>query len=558
MGSVCAQPTVGVSDPRVFEDFKGQVTPHRDRAGVTIRKCRNMTFLEELRRRPCYVFTSDLDWAPENMVRFCIEAHRDVPLTPFVTDRSQVITERYQGERKRLVGVHPNFRAGSTHGNSPAEVVDFVRRLWPESRFYRCHCFYEDSNVSRLLYESGFEYNSNLALHLQERIMPLHHQSGALCLPVFLEDDCLLRNGPVAPEELIPLLGSPGLKIFNFHPIHICLNTPDLSYYDSVKPLVGGDSWKEHQHDGKGIRTILDMIIKCARTHPGLGVFYLDDVYELLLGKTQDAYAGLTSEERVRHVTGIYDSRDATQAYATSRDFNMRELEVDFIASNLASGMKVLDLGCGNGYTDIKVAKVLDCDIVGLDISHRMIEGAQRLVEQFKPLLGRTEFIVCDSRKIPYDAESFDAVITERYLLNLPDRQTQTRAIQEIYRVLKKGGTCIMVEGSADGLEKLNKLRVAVGLQPIPDRSEDNVSSLKFSEEEVEAELCRSFRIKEKRHWGTYFLISRVVHPLLVAPQEPKWSADINKVARQIAEQDPDHAGLGHKVGYVLCKDRDS
>lgn len=524
--------------------------------GFESHESESMTFLDDLWRNPCYIFTSDLEWASESMVTFCLEAHGDIPLTPFVTNQSQEIEDKYGGERRRLVGVHPNFRTGSTHGRFPDEVISFVRGLWPESRFYRSHCFYEDSNISRRLYESGYKYNSNLALHLQERIMPLRHQSGGLCMPVFLEDDCLLANGPMAFENLIPSLRSPGLKIFNFHPIHVCLNTPSLSYYESIKSLVSGDSWREHQHKGEGTRTTLDAIIKYVRVHPGLGIFYLDDVYELLQSNPQDTYADLTTEERVRHVANLYDSRDATQIYATSRDSNMRELEVDFIIDNLASGMRVLDLGCGNGYTDIRVAKAIDCDVVGLDISSKMIEGAQKLVEQLKPLLGRTEFKVCDSRTIPYGDETFDAVITERYLLNLPDRQTQARAIQEIYRVLKFGGIYVMVEGSADGLERLNELRVAVGLQPIPDRSEDNVSSLKFREKDVEDEFRKFFGIKEKKHWGTYFLISRVVHPLLVAPQEPKWSADINRVAREIAKENPDHATLGHLVGYVLLKDR--
>jgi hypothetical protein len=81
------------------------------------------------------------------------------------------------------------------------------------------------------------------------------------------------------------------------------------------------------------------------------------------------------------------------------------------------------------------------------------------------------------------------------------------------------------------------------------------VSAIKFRESDLEAELAPMFKIRAKRRWGTYFLISRVVHPLLTAPAEPRFGAPINAVARAVQEADSQgHGPLGHVVGYVLVK----
>lgn len=500
-------------------------------------------------KQPMYCFTSDLDWVTEEMIKNCFDVQHKVPLTPFVTHPSHLIDITYPKNKKRYVGVHPNFRSDSTQGNNPEEVLQYIRKLQPFSKFYRCHGFYEDTNISRMLFKAGYRFNSNLALHLQDRIIPLKHQSGSLCFPVFLEDDYLLQNGPMKFYDLEPHLTTPGLKIFNFHPVHIHLNTPNMKYYELAKRT---GTFKPFQ--GEGIRTILEEIIDFVHDQSGLGIYYLTDIYEMIQGQAHDnQYSRLAPDDKAEEVKKRYNSIDSDEIYATSRDFNMRELEIKFILENLREGLKVLDLGCGNGYTDIRIAQQYDSEVTGLDISQNQLDGATKLAKRFEPLKGRLDFLVYDCRKhLPYDPQSFDAVVTERFLLNLPDWDTQRKTLKEIHRILKNGGTYVMVEGSLDGLENMNKLRINVGLQPIPDRSEDNVSSLKFREKQIETELYQYFEIEKKCHWGTYFLISRVAHPLLVAPQEPKWSAEINKVARKIAEQDQEHNQFGHLVGYIL------
>jgi ubiquinone/menaquinone biosynthesis C-methylase UbiE len=514
--------------------------------------------VEELRERPCYVFTSDIDWADEAAIKRCLEAHRGVPLTPFITHKSPAIEAAYSSQPQH-VGVHPNFRLESTHGDHPSTVIEHVKRLW-DTRFYRCHGFYEDTNISVAMKENGYMFNSNLALHLQDYSIPLRHQSGATIYPVTLEDDYLLRETGINWGIVKRHLESPGLKVLNFHPIHVALNTPSLKYYESVKPLLTVGNWREHIYRGEGIAGILKKSVEYVKDSPGLGAYYLDDLHGLLSNGDRDKqYRSLNGDGRAESVRQRYEKIDNLDIYATSRDRNLRELEVDYILGKIHDGDHVLDLGCGNGYTDVRIAKAYDVNVTALDISENMITGAKALAEKNAPLRGRIDFRVQDCRRIPFESAEFDAIVTERFLLNLPDPSTQINVIREIHRVLKPGGIFIMVEGSLDGLENLNKLREKVGLNAIPNRSEDNVSAIKFRERDLEANLAPMFKIRDKKRWSTYYLISRVVHPLLVAPAEPRWASPINAVARAIQEVTPDDRGaLGHVVGYTLVKRREA
>ena len=51
-----------------------------------------------------------------------------------------------------------------------------------------------------------------------------------------------------------------------------------------------------------------------------------------------------------------------------------------------------------------------------------------------------------------------------------------------------------------------------------------------------------------------YFFIARVIHPLLVAPENPKYDARINTIAQQIAGQMPNFEDMGHVALFVFRK----
>lgn len=98
-------------------------------------------------------------------------------------------------------------------------------------------------------------------------------------------------------------------------------------------------------------------------------------------------------------------------------------------------GKKVLDIGCGKGVTACYLAQKYGCEVVGIDISEKMIEYANEMARR-KGLETLVSFRVADAHNLPFEDETFDIVIAECTTVLL-DKE---RAFHEFIRVLKPSG----------------------------------------------------------------------------------------------------------------------
>jgi len=96
---------------------------------------------------------------------------------------------------------------------------------------------------------------------------------------------------------------------------------------------------------------------------------------------------------------------------------------------------KVLDIGSGKGVTTCHLAQKYECEIVGLDLSERMIEYAKEMAKK-KGLDDRVSFRRADAHNLPFEDESFDIVLAECTTVLLE----KEKAFSEFLRVTKSGG----------------------------------------------------------------------------------------------------------------------
>jgi SAM-dependent methyltransferase len=102
----------------------------------------------------------------------------------------------------------------------------------------------------------------------------------------------------------------------------------------------------------------------------------------------------------------------------------------------LPEGARILELGCGPAYLWKECSGRIptDWNITLSDLSSGMLDAAWRNLV----VTGRAfKFEEIDAQSIPYDDETFDAVIANHMLYHVPDRR---KAIEEIKRVLKPNG----------------------------------------------------------------------------------------------------------------------
>jgi SAM-dependent methyltransferase len=213
--------------------------------------------------------------------------------------------------------------------------------------------------------------------------------------------------------------------------------------------------------------------------------------------------------------------------YVTMADSNQRLLEIDEALRYIPTGQRILDVGCGNGYSTAIFAKHAE-HIVAIDYSEAMIARAKREYGEIRNITFEVGDVLSP---LPYAARTFDVAIAQRCLINLATWENQQKAIAHIAQVIRPGGYFLMQEGTRQGREGLNKLRERMGLPRMPDVAFNS----DFDEETLWPFLDQHFEVVEIRRYGLYDLIARVVHPLLVAPAQPEYEAKINDVARRLA-----------------------
>jgi len=116
----------------------------------------------------------------------------------------------------------------------------------------------------------------------------------------------------------------------------------------------------------------------------------------------------------------------------------------EFLVSRMAlrPGNLVLDVCTGTAGVAMEIADHHDGRIVGLDVSHLMLEAGLRAVEK-KNLDGRVQLIQGRAEHLPFPDETFDAVVFT-YLLRYV--QDPDATIRELSRVLKPDGQLLSLE----------------------------------------------------------------------------------------------------------------
>lgn len=147
------------------------------------------------------------------------------------------------------------------------------------------------------------------------------------------------------------------------------------------------------------------------------------------------------------HLTGMENSLKAQ--YRNSTNISARIRLHRLFSSNkqgwfpwiyeqcqITEGMKIMELGCGNGrlWIENKAKLPTDCEIILSDISEGMIRDVRR--EQSLQD-DRFSFAAFDCHAIPYEDASFDLVIANHVLFYCKDVD---RVCSEVERVLKPGG----------------------------------------------------------------------------------------------------------------------
>ncbi|MBD2363815.1 methyltransferase domain-containing protein [Anabaena minutissima FACHB-250] len=123
-----------------------------------------------------------------------------------------------------------------------------------------------------------------------------------------------------------------------------------------------------------------------------------------------------------------------------------RQAQIDLIEELLSwagveTAENILDVGCGIGGSSLYLAEKFQAQATGITLSPVQAARATERAQE-KGLSAKSKFLVANAQAMPFDDNTFDLVWSLESGEHMPDK---TRFMQECYRVLKPGGTFIMV-----------------------------------------------------------------------------------------------------------------
>jgi demethylmenaquinone methyltransferase/2-methoxy-6-polyprenyl-1,4-benzoquinol methylase len=135
-----------------------------------------------------------------------------------------------------------------------------------------------------------------------------------------------------------------------------------------------------------------------------------------------------------------YDGLNRVISFGT--DIKWRKKVVQIISETKPE--KVMDIATGTGDLAINLVKTNASKIIGLDISKGMLTIGKEKIAKLK--LNKTiEMVLGDSENIPFENNEFDAITVAFGVRNFENLE---KGLSEIYRVLKPGGTFVVLETS--------------------------------------------------------------------------------------------------------------
>jgi hypothetical protein len=222
--------------------------------------------------------TFDIDWAPVAAITLCADicAEAGVKATFFVTHATPAL-ERLRAQPDLFeIGIHPNFLTGSTHGDAPEAVLEHCLAIAPESASMRTHSLVQSTRLLELVANryTQIEYDVSLLMPFHRNLQPTWMYCGEparriVRLPYYWEDDLAFawpewhwdRSADAAPL---------GMRIFNFHPIHVALNAENRERYRRFKADLGdvrlsdasGSRLEASAKRGSGTRSFLEGLVR--------------------------------------------------------------------------------------------------------------------------------------------------------------------------------------------------------------------------------------------------------------------------------------------------------
>ena len=177
------------------------------------------------------IITFDIDWAPEFMIEEILEITKNLNITIFNTHPSKLL--KNLKSNRVCVGIHPNIQKGSSQGKDLNIIKNYLKNVG-DFKYLRFHLLGHSSRDLEFFTQKGTKIDSSYYLPNQPFLIPTFWSSFDLVRVPYTWEDGFTLSSKKKIEKSINLK-DPGLKVLNFHPIDIYLNTYSIDQRNKFK-----------------------------------------------------------------------------------------------------------------------------------------------------------------------------------------------------------------------------------------------------------------------------------------------------------------------------------
>lgn len=188
--------------------------------------------------------TFDMDWASDEVLKdfYGLLCELDVCGTLNVT-HSTALLDLFRKEHRLELGIHPNYNMlldGAGNGESYEAVIRDCLKIVPEAVTVRAHSLTSGSRISSAYARYGLKYDLNMLYPPFEGncIQCFKDVWGGVKIPFLFEDDIYLMSSDKKAVDYYLNDAFTAPRVFNFHPIHLFLNSECIERYENARPYI--------------------------------------------------------------------------------------------------------------------------------------------------------------------------------------------------------------------------------------------------------------------------------------------------------------------------------
>ena len=211
--------------------------------------------------------TFDVDWAHDEILSDTLDLveQAGVSATFFMTHETPLIERIYENEKLEM-GIHPNFnfllQGDNCKGGTINEVIENVLKFIPNCKSVRSHSITQSGPISEAFRKLGITHESNDYIPEFSGIglKPWVSANNMIKAPFSWTDEYAWDIKKNKDFKLLSI--KENLSIYNFHPIHVFINSNGSELYNKLRKYHKVPSkLKLYKHSGYGTRNrLLDLI----------------------------------------------------------------------------------------------------------------------------------------------------------------------------------------------------------------------------------------------------------------------------------------------------------